>query len=763
LHPRYRAKLPLESLLLKVEPGHDQFVLEKFAAQIEAVFAKWTAGLRSNPRHIESIHDVLGPSFVGASFKPAQTKTIWSERGLQIQEHTFAESADLAKNAFLQNWQSSFAPYNEVLTAEFQITGIDESATASVPGAFANSILRTRIRYEIVGSGRDFYREQRIGEWNLEGEESGDSFRVRRWLTLHETLARSATPVFVDISAQAFAGVSSYSAQLLHGADYWRTVLDQATGIDVYGHNGIAVGDIDGDGFDDLYICQPAGLPNRFYRNRGDGTFEDITEASGLGILENTACALLADFSNSGRQDLVVVRTDGPVLYVNEGGGRFRKHPDAFRFAKAPQGTFTGAAIADYDRDGWLDIYFCLYLYYRGTDQYKYPLPYFDANNGPPNFLMRNQRDGTFRDVTEESGLNRNNTRYSFCCAWNDYDHDGWPDLYVVNDFGRKNLYHNNGDGTFTDVAEQAGVADVGAGMSVCWLDYNNDARDDLYVANMWTAAGQRITTQPAFQKEAPAEIRSLYRKHSMGNSLFHGSQTGKSKFQDAEQAGVGMGRWSWASDTWDFDHDGFADLYITNGMVSGPARSDLNSFFWRQVVAASPDDATPSPTYELAWNALNDLLRSDGTWSGYERNVVYMNNRDGTFSDVSAVIGMDFVEDGRAFALADFDHDGRLEVLLKNRNAPQIRLLKDVSKELPPSVSFRLRGTQSNRDAIGAVLTAISQRGAQTKHCSRFWVLSQHTKELFFGLGDEPDTGIGTVAWWTGAVAAPPRQTIAW
>ena len=105
-----------------------------------------------------------------------------------------------------------------------------------------------------------------------------------------------------------------------------------------------------------------------------------------MGILENTACALFADFRNSGRQDLVVVRTDGPVLYVNEGGGKFRKHPDAFRFAKPPQGTFTGAAVADYDRDGWLDIYFCLYLYYQGTDQYKYPLPYFDANNGPPNF-----------------------------------------------------------------------------------------------------------------------------------------------------------------------------------------------------------------------------------------------------------------------------------------------------------------------------------------------------------------------------------------
>ncbi len=750
----------------KVEPGHDQFVLEQFAAQIEAMLAKWSAGLLTDARHVESIQNALAPDFAGASLEPAHSVTLRSERGLLIRQNTFFESVELDRVSFLQKWKSSFANYEEILTAEFQITGIDESSTATVSGASATPILRTRIRYELVGAGHGFYREQRIGEWDLEWERSGDSFFVRRWLTQPESLARSMSPVFIDISAQAFSGVSSYSAQLMQGADYWRTVLDQASGIDIYGHNGVAVGDIDGDGFDDLYICQPAGLPNRLYRNRGDGTFEDVTEPSGLGILENSACALFADFGNGGRQDLVVVRTDGPVLYLNEGSGKFRKHPDAFRFAKPPQGTFTGAAVADYDRDGWLDIYFCLYLYYQGADQYKYPLPYFDANNGPPNFLMRNHRDGTFRDVTEESGLNRNNTRYSFCCAWNDYDHDGWPDLYVVNDFGRKNLYHNNGDGTFTDVAEQAGVADVGAGMSVCWLDYDNDAADDIYVANMWTAAGQRVTAQSAFQKDAPGEVRNLYRKHSMGNSLLRGAQTGNSMFQAASQAGVGMGRWSWSSDAWDFDHDGFADLYVTNGMVSGPARSDLNSFFWRQVVASSPIDATPSQPYEQAWNALNDLLRSDGTWSGYERNVFYVNNRDGTFSDVSAVVGMDCVEDGRAFALADFDHDGRLEVLLKNRNGPQVRLLKNAAKDLPPSISFRLRGTKSNRDAIGVVVTVNMDGTRQTKTLQAgSGFLSQHTKELLFGLGNTKGSVQASVHWPSGFVqkleGLPPNHRV--
>ena len=161
------------------------------------------------------------------------------------------------------------------------------------------------------------------------------------------------------------------------GVDTWRTVIDGASGIDIYGHNGVSAGDIDGDGFDDLYICQPAGLPNRLYRNRGDGTFEDITESSGVGILDNTACALFADIDNDGKQDLIVIRASGPLLFMNVGGGKFRPRPDAFHFANAPQGTFTGAAIADYDRDGWLDIYFCLYTYYQGTDQYRYPMPYY--------------------------------------------------------------------------------------------------------------------------------------------------------------------------------------------------------------------------------------------------------------------------------------------------------------------------------------------------------------------------------------------------
>jgi tetratricopeptide (TPR) repeat protein len=377
--------------------------------------------------------------------------------------------------------------------------------------------------------------------------------------------------------------------------------------------------------------------------------------------------------------------------------------------------------------------------------------------------MMRNHRDGTFRDVTAESGLNQNNTRYSFCCAWNDFNRDGWPDLYVVNDFGRKNLYRNNGDGTFTDIAPQAGVEDVGAGMSVCWFDYDNDGAEDLYVADMWTAAGERISMQDVFKKDAPQETRALYHKHAMGNSLFRNAfQNGGNAFEDKTRAaGIGIGRWAWSSDAWDFDHDGFLDLYVTNGMVSGPSRSgsaeDLNSFFWRQVVASSPDEAKPSQDYEQGWSVINELIRADATWSGYERNIFYANNGDGTFSDISGVIGLDFLEDGRAFALADFDHDGRQEVFLKNRNGPQLRLLKNVMENLPPSIAFRLRGTKSNRDAIGAIVTIEAELGRQTRSLqvrslqAGSGFLSQHSKDVFFGLGAAEGPVCATILWPSG------------
>jgi tetratricopeptide (TPR) repeat protein len=743
----------IEAILRKVPAGFDEFVTEKYQDHIAAVFSEWSSQLLQSSQNTAAIEKVVSADFSGQSLKPSVWKVVYGDAPLQVWKGEFGGEAMLRRPDFLAEWRSSVSVFSKIITAEFQVTSI--YAVAEVASAHGQSqTLETVVRFELVGAGDGFHREQRVGNWQMSwGLSASEVLTLRSWKVLEETRSRSTAPVFVDVATHAFGGDHSYTSQFLHGSDYWRTVLDGASGIDIYGHNGISVADIDGDGFDDLYVCQPAGLPNRLFRNQGDGTFEDITELSGLGVQENTACALFADFENSGRQDVIVVRASGPLLFRNIGGGKFRAQPHAFHFENPPRGTFTGAAIADYDRDGWLDIYFCLYAFYQGTDQYRYPMPYYDAENGPPNFMMRNNRDGTFADVTRRSGLDQHNRRFSFCCAWGDYNGDQWPDLYVVNDFGRKNLYRANGDGTFTDVAPEAGVEDVGAGMSGCWLDFDNDGRQDLYVADMWTAAGLRVSQQDNFQKDASKQIRERYRKHAMGNSLYQNS--GAEKFADASaRSGTTTGRWAWSSDAWDFNHDGFLDLYIANGMISGETREDLNSFFWRQVVANSPLEPKPNHEYEQGWNAINELIRSDGTWSGFERNVFYLNNRDGTFSDVSGIVGLDCMEDSRTFVLADFDHDGRQEMVLKNRNGPQLRFFKNVVPDLAPAIAFRLTGKKSNRDAIGACVTVETESGRQTRGLQAgSGFLAQHSKELFFGLGAAKGLVRASIRWPSGLV----------
>ena len=755
VHPHYRTPRILDAVLRKVQAGFDDFVAEKYQDQVAAILARWTDQLlKSGPRAAE-LDATLAATFSATPPIPVDSQHVRSSSFLNVWRSKFSSEKIIERSAWVRDWRSTLSHFSAFQTAEFQITEIELKNESRNSGA-APSSLQTRIRFELVGSGSGFHREQRIGNWDLTWDVGpGGELKIAKWLIVDETRSRSLSPVYADIAQQSLGRNASYAAQFLPGIDHWRTILDGASGIDIYGHNGVSFADIDGDGFDDLYISQPAGLPNRLFRNRGDGTFEDITEISGLGLLDNTACALFADFSNSGRQDAIIVRTTGPLLFLNDGHGKFQLKADAFQFANEPQGTFTGAAVADYDRDGWLDIYFCLYIYYQGTDQYRYPSPYYDANNGPPNFMLRNNRDGSFRDVTKETNLDRNNTRFSFCCGWADYNDDGWPDLYVVNDFGRKNLYRNNGNGTFTDVAPETGVEDVGAGMSVCWLDADNDGKHDLYVADMWTAAGERVSKQDIFQKDANSETCAFYRKHAMGNSLFR-NRDGKG-FEDlTSKSGTGMGRWAWCSDSWDFDHDGYADLYIANGMITGPSptRDDLNSFFWRQVVANSPAESRPNYNYDQGWSAVNELIRSDGTWSGYERNVFYANNGDGTFSDVSGAVDLDFMEDCRSFALADFDHDGRLEVVLKTRNSPQVRVLRNVVKDLNPSIAFRLTGKKSNRDAIGAriVVDTDSMRLTRTLQAGSGF-LAQHSKELLFGLGQSRQTVTATIQWPSGLV----------
>lgn len=707
--PHYPTRSPLQALVQKARQKQDDYPCEKYAHEIESRLTEWAVESRRNKDDLRALAAFLSPQLKACSPRPQTLHTLREDSFLVIRRAEFSPELSLNRDAFLEEFRSSLAAASEVLVAEFKVADLEITSASPLR-------ITTQVRFTMVGSGARLHRLQRTGLWQMEWEQGLDRRLVANtWRALSEIQSLSNQPIFVDVTSTALKDVDSFRTQLLRGTDYWRTVLDAATGIDVYGNDGIAAGDYDNDGFDDLYICQPSGLPNRLYHNRGDGTFEDVTDAAGVGILDNTPCALFADVNNDGHQDLLVVTANGPLLFLNQRNGKFKLKPGAFQFAHSPQGTFTGAAFGDYDRDGRLDVYFCLYSYYKGIEQYHFPVPYYDARNGPPNFLFQNEGDATFRDVTAETGLNQNNDRFSFDCTWCDFDNDGWPDLYVVNDFGRKNLYHNNRNGTFTDIAEEAGVVDVGPGMSSCWFDFDNDGHLDLYVSDMWEASGMRLTSQRDFLERMPADARALFRHHAKGNSLYR--NLGNGRFEDLSgAAGIEKAGWSWSCHAWDFGHDGRSHIYVANGMITGPASDDLESFFWQQVVSQSPADAHPTPAYELGWNAINELIRSDGTWAGFQRNVFFYNNGDGTFSDISGAAGLDFPDDSRAFALADFDHDGRLEIALKNRTGPQLRILRCAASELGNALAFRLRGTKSNRDAIGAVITVETSEGRQMK-----------------------------------------------
>jgi tetratricopeptide (TPR) repeat protein len=607
-----------------------------------------------------------------------------------------------------------------------------EARLAVTHGGRMYALPNGQVRYEIKTA-----TEYRTGIWQLPDLK-----------TVTEQKVTSSKPYFRDVTQHVFGVTPSFRDQLLPGNPYWRSRVDSACGIDVYGNQGIAVADIDNDGIDEIYVCQPGGFPNRLYKIRPDGTAEDITERSGLGILDETTSALFADFNNSGHQDAVILRSSGPLFFQNRGDGTFVEQPNVFNFKTKPQGSFTGMAAADFDRDGRLDLYLCCYIYFQSEDQYQYPAPYQDARNGPPNFLFRNRailRGGVlFEDVTAETGMNDNNDRFSFAPAWCDFDGDGWPDLFVANDFGRGNLYRNR-DGHFRDEAKQAGLDGAGPGMSASWFDYDGDGRPDLYVSDMWTAPGQRIVQDPAFTPAA--RDPEAFRRHTRGNALYRNKGDGTFEETSATEQ-VEMGRWAWSSGGFDWDLDGKPEILVATGMVTNNSHKDLNSFFWRQVVAKSPEKQRSAADYETGWNALNQLIREDYSWNGHEPNVFFVKPASGPYRDASGVSGLDFADDTRTFAVTDFDGDGIPDLILKNRLGPQVRAMQNDSSNARPSIAFSLRGTKSNRDAIGA---RVEVNGQVQYLSAGSGFLSQHSKRLYFGLAGQPKAQV-EITWPSGA-----------
>jgi hypothetical protein len=381
-------------------------------------------------------------------------------------------------------------------------------------------------------------------------------------------------PLFVDCTESALSNNASYRQQVLPGINHWLTRIPSEF-MGKFGYNGLAVGDVNGDGLDDLYVCDSGGLPNRLYIQQPDGTAHDVSAEAGVDFLDDSTGALLIDLDNDGDQDLVVAMDPNLQIAENDGAGRFKLH--------APLEVNTDSlsiCAADYDSDGDLDVYVCGYNVRKQDATNRglaFPVPYYDANNGGRNVLLRNEGNFRFLDVTREVGLDENNSRFSMAASWEDFDNDGDQDLYVANDFGRKNLYQNHG-GHFTDIAPAAGVEDTGSGMSVSWDDYNRDGFMDLYVGNMWSSAGNRVTYQPRFEIGKADVAVSRIRRMAKGNTLFKNvSGDGRPQFTDvSEEEAVELGRWAWSSKFADLTNDGWPDLIVANGFVSNTIPDDL-------------------------------------------------------------------------------------------------------------------------------------------------------------------------------------------
>ena len=373
-----------------------------------------------------------------------------------------------------------------------------------------------------------------------------------------------------DETKEVFSGIDCFQQQLAQDTNHWLSRIETAHGIDLIGSHGIAVADVNGDGLDDVYVCQPGGLPNRlFLANSQSGVVESAKDF-GLDICDATQSSLFVDLDNDGDQDAVLVVRDNVFVLENPAGKpmRVRNH---IRIAANPN----SALAADFDNDGLLDLYI---LNHDAPDSDQgvlgMPIPFHDANNGGANKLLKNLGDFQFADVTADVGLDQNNRRFSLAGCWEDYDDDGDMDLYVANDFGRNNLYQNN-DGTFQDVAAEKSVEDLSAGMSVSWGDVNNDGRRDLYIGNMFSSAGNRVAYQRDFHPAQSESIRRNFQRHARGNSLY--VQTGGQTFVDQSvSSNVTMGRWAWSSKFADLNNDGREDILIANGFVTNPDTNDL-------------------------------------------------------------------------------------------------------------------------------------------------------------------------------------------
>jgi hypothetical protein len=545
------------------------------------------------------------------------------------------------------------------------------------------------------------------------------------------------------------------------GLKFRMTFLNNEQGetfkINLYDHGcGVAVGDYDGDGDDDLYLLNQLGA-NGLFRNKGDGTFEDVTEETGVALADRISVgATFSDYDNDGDEDLFVTSTrGGNVLFRNEGGGKLVEATEEVGLTHV--GHSQTAAFFDYDNDGYLD----LYLLNTGqwtTESYDEQSKYFlgkgvdafaSVIQSPKeyNILYHNNRDGTFSDVTEQAGLQGRG--WSADLAVFDYDDDGYLDVYVTCMFGPDQLYRNNGDGSFENVTEETLGRTPWGGMGVKAFDTNNDGRLDIYVADMhsdmWmgldfdhgsldvakqaetkkfsSSFGPRGEQDPSVD-QLETELADVldYRREEVlyGNAAFESLDGGRFA-EVSDKTGLET-FWPWGIATGDFDNDGDEDAFLPSGM-------GYPFYYWRNYLM---------------------MNQGDGTFVDRSREFGVEPPAKGMYHD-QRIKGQPSPRSSRCAATGDFDGDGRLELVVNNFNGEAYYYKNYFPRR--NYVAFRLRGSQSNRDAIGALVTLhIGTEVMRHQVAPAGGYLSHSTKTVHFGLGDRSKIDWAEVRWPSGA-----------
>jgi hypothetical protein len=544
-----------------------------------------------------------------------------------------------------------------------------------------------------------------------------------------------------------------HSAGIDFQNQYYPAFLNQPLkfGMIRYGPGGIAAVDYDNDGFYDLFI--PDGVASRLFRNQGDGTFEDVTLKAGLAGQDGVSTAVFADYDNDGFKDVFISRTFQPnQLFHNRGNGTFENV--TAKSGIAADCCTTVASWADYNNDGLLDLYVGRYLDPREA----IPTTFY-ARNGLPNQLYKNNGNGTFTNVTVESGVGE----LGLCLGtvFGDYDDDGYADLYVVNDFGRKTLYHNNRNGTFTDVTVKSGTLAYGAGMSASMADYDNDGRLDIYCTNIrseeaWFASpptvarymvncwrqGVWMSDMPLYFevfKQSGTDFVAVFQQMASGNTLLRNK--GDGTFEDTTvKASANPVGWYWGASFADFDNDGWQDIFAADGWVFNDRGTEIELEFLNNVVSAQD-------TYKTGL-FFDPKYFGKRSWHGWERARHMRNRGDGTFEEIATPLGDDLMINSRGVAVADFWNRGVLDIAVSS-SSQKHALLRNQGDFQRNWLGVELVGTKSNRDAVGARITIKVAGKLQMREI----VLgdgygSQNTLRQHFGLGDKDVVDELTVKW---------------